>query len=87
VSAAREAKCRASKLHKVYQDSGNQVVLSLHMVTSTIASFDENETADAAGREDAESEFSMEAFERKLIVPEVLDAYTSTDDEVLKIFG
>ena len=47
----------------------------------------ERDSADALSREDAESEFSMKGFERKLIVPEILGAYIPTSDEVLKMLG
>jgi len=55
------------------------------MVMSAIASFDENETVQMLN-----SSFPMEGSERKLrehIVPEVLDAYLSTDHEVLTMPG
>ena len=84
-------KSKVSKLPKAYQDSEKPIVSSYHMVTSTVASFDENETAQMLrilGM--LNSSFPMEGSERKLrehIVPEVLDAYLSTDHEVLTMSG
>ena len=62
---------------------------SLRSVTSTVASwFDENETARVLRTmKILDPSFSMEAFERELreyIVPEVVDAYLSADNEALK---
>lgn len=76
-------------LHETYQESENPVVLSLRSVTSTVASwFDENETARVLrSMKMLDPSFSMEAFERELreyIVPEVVDAYLSADNEALK---
>jgi import inner membrane translocase subunit TIM44 len=76
-------------LHGAYQESENPVVLSLRSVTSTVASwFDENETARVMrSMKTLDPGFSMEAFERELreyIVPEVVDAYLSADSESLK---
>jgi len=64
-------------------------VSSLRSVTSTIASwFDENETARVLrSMKLLDPSFSMEAFERELreyIVPEVVDAYLSADNDALK---
>ena len=79
MSAVKEAKCKVSKLHKAYQASENPAVSSHHMVTSTVASFDENETAQMPQIvEMLNSSHSMEGFKRKLrehIVPKVLDAH------------
>jgi len=76
-------------LNEAYKESENPVVLSLRSVTSTVASwFDENETARVLRSMKAlDPGFSMEAFERELreyIVPEVVDAYLSADNEALK---
>jgi import inner membrane translocase subunit TIM44 len=76
-------------LHGAYQESENPVVSSLRSVTSTVASwFDENETARVLrSMKMLDPSFSMEAFERELreyIVPEVVDAYLSADNEALK---
>ena len=78
-----------TELHGAYQESENPVVSSLRSVTSTVASwFDENETARVLrSMKMLDPSFSMEAFERELreyIVPEVVDAYLSADNEALK---
>jgi len=80
---------KISELHGAYQESENPVVSSLRSVTSTVASwFDENETARVLRTmKILDPSFSMEAFERELreyIVPEVVDAYLSADNEALK---
>ena len=80
---------KVSELHGAYQESENPVVSSLRSVTSTVASwFDENETARVLRTmKILDPSFSMEAFERELreyIVPEVVDAYLSADNEALK---
>ena len=78
-----------AELHEAYQESENPVVSSVRSVTSTVASwFDENETARVLrSMKMLDPSFSMEAFERELreyIVPEVVDAYLSADNEGLK---
>jgi mitochondrial import inner membrane translocase subunit TIM44 len=80
---------RVSALHEAYQESENPVVSSVRSVTSTVASwFDENETARVLrSMKMLDPTFSMESFERELreyIVPEVVDAYLSADNEALK---
>jgi import inner membrane translocase subunit TIM44 len=80
---------KVSALHEAYQESENPVVSSLRSVTSTVASwFDENETARVLrSMKILDPSFSMESFERELreyIVPEVVDAYLSADNEALK---
>ncbi|KAI0295357.1 import inner membrane translocase subunit tim44 [Multifurca ochricompacta] len=80
-----------TELHGAYQESENPVVSSLRSVTSTVASwFDENETAQVLrSMKVLDPSFSMEAFERELreyIVPEVVDAYLSADNEALKLW-
>jgi hypothetical protein len=80
---------RFAAMHEAYQESENPVVSSLRSVTSTVASwFDENETARVMrSMKILDPGFSMEAFERELreyIVPEVVDAYLSADNEALK---
>ncbi|KAI9449783.1 mitochondria import inner membrane translocase TIM44 subunit [Russula earlei] len=80
---------RVAALQEAYQESENPVVSSLRSVTSTLASwFDENETARVLrSMKLLDPSFSMEAFERELreyIVPEVVDAYLSADNEALK---
>jgi hypothetical protein len=80
---------RFAALHEAYKESENPVVSSLRSVTSTVASwFDENETARVLrSMKLLDPGFSMEAFERELreyIVPEVVDAYLSADNEALK---
>jgi mitochondrial import inner membrane translocase subunit TIM44 len=77
------------ELHEAYKESENPVVSSVRSVTSTVASwFDENETARVLrSMKILDPSFSMEAFERELreyIVPEVVDAYLSADNEGLK---
>lgn len=76
-------------LREAYDDSENPVVSSMRSVTSTIGSwFDENETAQVTRLMKAlDPTFNREAFERELreyIVPEVVDAYLSADQEALK---
>ena len=80
---------KVAELHGAYQESENPVVLSLRSVTSTVASwFDENETARVLrSMKLLDPGFTMESFERELreyIVPEVVDAYLSADNEALK---
>ena len=80
---------KVSALHGAYQESENPVVSTLRSVTSTVASwFDENETARVLrSMKMLDPTFSMESFERELreyIVPEVVDAYLSADNEALK---
>jgi mitochondrial import inner membrane translocase subunit TIM44 len=80
---------KVGALHDTYQESENPVVSSLRSVTSTVASwFDENETARVLrSMKMLDPSFSMESFERELreyIVPEVVDAYLSADNEALK---
>ena len=81
VSAAGEAKCKVSKLQKSISGFGEpgRVTASHGHVHGRVLRW-ERDCADAASREDAESEFSMEGFERKLIVSEILGAYIPTDD-------
>jgi hypothetical protein len=82
---------KVAALHGAYQESENPVVLSLRSVTSTVASwFDENETARVLrSMKILDPGFTMESFERELreyIVPEVVDAYLSADNESLKVW-
>ena len=61
----------------------------MRSVTSTVASwFDENETARVLrSMKTLDPSFSMESFERELreyIVPEVVDAYLTADNDSLK---
>ncbi|KAI0065595.1 mitochondria import inner membrane translocase TIM44 subunit [Artomyces pyxidatus] len=77
------------ELNQSFQESENPVVSSLRSVTSTVASwFDENETAQVLRMFKAlDPSFTMESFERELreyMVPEVVDAYLSADQESLK---
>ncbi|TCD67594.1 protein translocase subunit [Steccherinum ochraceum] len=72
-----------------YDESENPVVSSMRSVTQTIGSwFDENESAQVQRMMKAmDPYFNMEGFERELreyIVPEVVDAYLSADQEALK---
>jgi hypothetical protein len=80
---------KVAALQEAYQESENPVVSSMRSVTSTVASwFDENETARVLrSMKTLDPSFSMESFERELreyIVPEVVDAYLSADNESLK---
>ncbi|KAJ4471969.1 mitochondria import inner membrane translocase TIM44 subunit [Lentinula aciculospora] len=72
-----------------YDDSENPVVLSMRSVTDTVAGwFEENETAQVSRMMKAlDPGFTQDGFERELreyIVPEVVDAYLSADQEALK---
>ena len=76
-------------MRQAYDESENPVVSSVRSVTSTIASwFDENETAQVMRLMKAlDPAFNRESFERELreyIVPEVVDAYLSADQEALR---
>ncbi|KAI0272612.1 hypothetical protein BC834DRAFT_966609 [Gloeopeniophorella convolvens] len=80
---------RVGELHAAYQESEHPVVASMRSVTSTVAAwFDENETARVLrSMKLLDPAFTMEAFERELreyIVPEVVDAYLSADNEALR---
>lgn len=72
-----------------YDDSENPVVSSMRSVTDTVAGwFEENETAQVARMMKAlDPGFTQDGFERELreyIVPEVVDAYLSADQEALR---
>ncbi|KAJ7574415.1 import inner membrane translocase subunit tim44 [Mycena floridula] len=78
-----------TSLRQSYDESENPVVLSMRSVTETIGSwFDENETAQVMRlMKSLDPSFNRESFERELreyIVPEVVDAYLSADQESLK---
>ncbi|KAI0047229.1 TIM44 subunit of mitochondria import inner membrane translocase [Auriscalpium vulgare] len=78
-----------AELNQAYQESENPVVSSMRSVTSTMASWlDENETARVLRTmKTLDPSFTMESFERELreyIVPEVVDAYLSADRESLQ---
>jgi import inner membrane translocase subunit TIM44 len=80
---------RLTALREAYHESENPVVSSMRSVTSTIGSwFDENETAQVTRLMRAlDPTFNKENFERELreyIVPEVVDAYLSADQEALR---
>jgi Tim44-like domain len=80
---------RLTALREAYDESENPVVSSMRSVTSTIGSwFDENETAQVMKLMKAlDPTFNKENFERELreyIVPEVVDAYLSADQEALR---
>ncbi|KAF9006086.1 hypothetical protein BDQ17DRAFT_1303617 [Cyathus striatus] len=80
---------KLSELRQVYDESENSVVSSVRSVTETIGSwFDENETAQVQRlMKILDPTFTRESFERELreyIVPEVVDAYLSADQEALK---
>ena len=74
---------------QAYDESENPVVASMRSVTQTVGSwFDENESAQVQRlMKNMDPTFNMESFERELreyIVPEVVDAYLSADQEALK---
>ena len=76
-------------LRQAYDESENPVVSTVRSVTQTIGSwFDENETAQVMRlMKSMDPAFNREGFERDLreyIVPEVVDAYLSADQEALK---
>jgi import inner membrane translocase subunit TIM44 len=78
-----------SELKQAYNESENSFVSSLRTVTDTVGSwFDENETAQVLrAMKNMDPDFNRESFERELreyIVPEVVDAYLSADQEALK---
>ncbi|KAA1470327.1 mitochondria import inner membrane translocase TIM44 subunit [Dentipellis sp. KUC8613] len=78
-----------SSLRQAYDESENPVISSLRSVTSTVGSwFDENETAQVLRMmKTLDPSFTMESFERELreyIVPEVVDAYLTADQEAMK---
>jgi len=80
---------KIGELRQAYDESENAVVSSMRTVTETIGSwFDENETAQVMRlMKSMDPDFNREAFERELreyIVPEVVDAYLSADQEALK---
>jgi len=77
------------ELRQQYDESENPLVSSVRNVTETIGSwFDENETAQVTRlMKFMDPTFTREGFERELreyIVPEVVDAYLSADQESLK---
>jgi len=78
-----------ASLKQQYDESENPVVSSLRSVTSTVGSwFEETESAQVQRLMKAiDPTFNMEGFERELreyIVPEVVDAYLTADQEALK---
>lgn len=78
-----------ASMRQAYDQSENPVVASVRSVTQTVGSwFDENETAQVMRlMKILDPTFSRESFERELreyIVPEVVDAYLSADQEALK---
>ena len=80
---------RLAALRQAYAESENPAVASLRSVTDTIGGwFEENENAQVQRLMKAlDPAFSLEGFERELreyIVPEVVDAYLSADQEGLK---
>ncbi|EAU90477.1 import inner membrane translocase subunit tim44 [Coprinopsis cinerea okayama7 len=77
------------QMRQAYDESEHPVVSSMRSVTETIGSwFDENETAQVTRLMKAmDPTFNRESFERELreyIVPEVVDAYLSADQEALR---
>ena len=80
---------KMAELRQVYDESENPVVSSMRSVTETIGSWlDENETAQVMRlMKNMDQDFNRESFERELreyIVPEIVDAYLSADQEALK---
>lgn len=78
-----------ASLRQSYDESEHPVVSSVRSVTQTIGSwFDENESAQVQRMMKLlDPTFNMESFERELreyIVPEVVDAYLTADQEALK---
>lgn len=76
-------------MRQAYDESEHPVVSSVRSVTQTIGSwFDENENAQVQRlMKLLDPTFTREGFERELreyIVPEVVDAYLSADQEALK---
>ena len=76
-------------LRQAYDESENPVVSTVRSVTDAIGSwFDENETAQVMRlMKSMDPAFNREGFERDLreyIVPEVVDAYLSADQEALR---
>jgi import inner membrane translocase subunit TIM44 len=83
---------RLIELRHAYDESENPVVMSVRSVTETIGSwFDENENAQVTRLMHAmDSTSTHESFERQLkefIVPEVVDACLSADQESLKAWS
>ncbi|THV05567.1 TIM44 subunit of mitochondria import inner membrane translocase [Dendrothele bispora CBS 962.96] len=77
------------ELRQSYDESENPLVSSVRSVTETIGSwFEENENAQVVKlMKTLDPTFSTESFERELreyIVPEVVDAYLSADQEALR---
>ncbi|TFK29672.1 import inner membrane translocase subunit tim44 [Coprinopsis marcescibilis] len=77
------------QLRQAYDESEHPVVATVRSVTETIGSwFDENETAQVTRlMKSMDPNFTRESFERELreyIVPEVVDAYLSADQESLR---
>ncbi|KAG5718832.1 hypothetical protein E4T56_gene6561 [Termitomyces sp. T112] len=80
---------RLAEMRQAYDESENSVVSAMRSVTSTIGSFfDENEMAQVMrAMKIFDPDFNREAFERELreyIIPEVVDAYLSADQEALR---
>lgn len=80
---------RFFEMRQAYDESENPVVSAMRSVTSTIGSFfDENEMAQVMrAMKIFDPDFNREAFERELreyIIPEVVDAYLSADQEALR---
>jgi import inner membrane translocase subunit TIM44 len=76
-------------LRQSFDESENPVISSVRSITQTVRSwFDENETAQVTRlMRTLDPTFNKESFERELreyIVPEVVDAYLTADQESLK---
>ena len=77
---------RLVALRQAYDESENPAIMFVRSVTDTIGSwFDENESAHVTRlMRVMDPTFTPESFEREYIVPEVVDAYLSADQEALK---
>lgn len=80
---------KLGELRQEFDESENPVVASIRSVTQTVGSwFEENESAQVQRMMKAmDPTFTLESFERELreyIVPEVVDAYLTADQEALK---
>lgn len=76
-------------LRQAFDESENPIISTVRSATETVGSwFDENETAQVMRlMKSLDPDFNRESFERELreyIVPEVVDAYLSADQESLK---
>lgn len=79
-------------LRRAYDESENPVISSIRGVTDSVSSFlfDETETAQVTRALRAiDPTYNPEVFQRELreyIIPEIIDAYLSADQESLKLW-